>query len=97
MYDSRKSDGCIVPKKSPNNKQKEFCFAEEAEKRRPAKGNPGEQNRLRDRTGGSAKCAGPDTTGSREGQGLGFTTLWHHVYRISTLRVMFYRLGRRTH
>ena len=39
MYDREKSDGCVVPKKRPNNERATARYAEGVEGRRSTKGN----------------------------------------------------------
>ena len=97
MDDSRKSDSLIVPKKPLNKGQKEFCFAEEVEERRLAKGNPGEQNRCRTQDRGSLQSALDRIRQAAEkDRNKRFTTLWHHVYNPTTLRVIFFKLKRQS-
>jgi group II intron reverse transcriptase/maturase len=80
-----------------NNEQIKFSFAEEAEERRLAKGNPGKQNRHRAQDRVSLQSALDRIRQAAEkDRELRFTTLWHHVYNISTLRVVFYKLKRQS-
>ena len=57
MYDDRKSDSSIVPKKLSNKGRMKFCFAEEVEERGLAKGNPRQHNRYRAQNRISLKSA----------------------------------------
>ncbi len=97
MNGSRKSDSSVVPKNLPNKGQMEFCFAEEVEERELTKGNPREQNRHRAQDRARLQSA---LDRVREAAGkdrdLQFTTLWHHVYDMSTLRASFYGLNRKS-
>ena len=47
MHGPGKSDGCVVPLKSSNNGRASLLPAESPEERHPAKGNPGQQPRVR--------------------------------------------------
>lgn len=94
MNGSRQSDNSIIAQKLPNNGRMSIRPAEEVERRELAKGNPPEQTRHR--TQGRARLSralqrirqavqrDPDAR---------LTALWHHVYRVDTLREAYYGLN----
>jgi group II intron reverse transcriptase/maturase len=90
-----KSDGPIVPKKSPNKGTGAPVQAEGMEGRGPAKGNPGRQTRVRAQHRRALQNAlNRIRQAARKDKGLRFTTLWHHVYNIDHLRIAYYALKR---
>ena len=88
-----KSDGPVVPVKSPNKAGQPE--AEAVEGRGPAKGNPHERNALR-----TPGRAGAPSALERVRQAAGkdrrqrFTALLHHVYDVERLRAAYLALKR---
>src|ERR1700728_437067 len=93
MNERGKSDGPIVPKKSPNKAS--VSVAEEMEGRGLAKGNLGQQNapRTQSRISAPSELAQIRQTAKSNKDGK-FTALLHHIYRIDTLRFAFSQLKR---
>ena len=93
MNEHRKSDGPVVPLKSPNKAGQPV--AEEAEGRGPAKGNPPQQNapRTQRRQDASSALERVRLAAARDGR-MRFTTLLHHVYDLHTLRAAYLSLKR---
>ena len=90
-----KSDGCVVPEK-PSNKGGDEPSAERVEGRRPAKGNPAEQNRLRTlRRARLQQALDRVRKAARKDKEKRFTALWHHVYNPERLREAFGRVDRK--
>jgi len=88
-----KSDGPIVPRKSPNNAGRPA--AEGMEGRGPAKGNPQEQTMLR--TQGRARmeeALARVRQAAAKDKKLRFTALMHHIYNPDTLREAYFGLKR---
>ena len=93
MNERRKSDGPVVPLKSPNNAGQPA--AEEMEGRGPAKGNPPQQNapRTRGREGAPSALERVRLAAARDRR-MRFTALLHHVYDLHTLRTAYLALKR---
>jgi RNA-directed DNA polymerase len=93
MNGHRKSDGPVVPLKSPNNAGQPV--AEEAEGRGPAKGNPPQQNapRTQRRQGAPSALERMRLAAARDRR-MRFTALLHHVYDLERLRVAYLSLKR---
>jgi RNA-directed DNA polymerase len=88
-----KSDGPVVPMKSPNNVGQPA--AEEAEGRGPAKGNPPQQNapRTQCRQGAPSALERVRLAAARDRR-MRFTVLLHHVYDFERLRAAYLSLKR---
>ncbi len=103
MDEHGKSDGPVVPSKSPNNacgsrldkSHPAPSAAEGAEGRGPAKGNLRERNTLRaqDRIGVQQALARVRQA-ARKDKKLRFTTLMHHIYNPAMLREAYFGLKR---
>ncbi|MFN2377302.1 MAG: group II intron reverse transcriptase/maturase [Candidatus Binatia bacterium] len=94
MNGRRKSDGPVVPEKSPNNVAPE-AMAEGMEGSGPAKGNPIEQNTLRTQDRQSVQSALERIRQAAiKDRKLRFTTLLHHIYNPETLRAAYWNLKR---
>jgi len=93
MNGHRKSDGLVVPAKSPNNTGQPV--AEEVEGRRPAKGNLRQQNapRTQRRQGAPSALERVRLPAARDRK-MRFTALLHHVYDLKTLRAAYLNLKR---
>jgi len=93
MNGHRKSDGPVVPLKSPNNVGQPA--AEEMEGRGSAKGNPLKQNapRTQSRYGASSALERVRLAATRDRK-MRFTALLHHIYDRRTLRTAFLALKR---
>jgi RNA-directed DNA polymerase len=93
MNERRKSDGPEVPLKSPNNAGQPV--AEEMEGRRPAKGNPPQQNapRTQSREGAPSALERVRLAAARDRR-MRFTALLHHIYNLHTLRTAYLTLKR---
>lgn len=95
-HGSRESDSPIVPKKSSNKGRAAARLAERVEGRGLAKGNAGEQSRLRTQGRESLNQAlARIRQATRQRPGARLTALWHHVYSVDTLRESFYGLNRK--
>ena len=93
MNEHGKSDGPVVPLRSPNNAGRPV--AEEAEGRGPAKGNPRQQNASRTQRRQDAQSAlGRVRLAAARDRKMRFTTLLHHVYNLDTLRAAYLNLKR---
>ena len=93
MNEPRKSDGPIVPLKSPNKAGQPA--AEEVEGRGPAKGNLPQQNAPRTQRRESAPSALERVRlAAARDRKMRFTALLHHVYALPTLRVAYLNLKR---
>jgi len=93
MNGHRKSDGPIVPMKSPNNTGQPA--AEEMEGRGPAKGNLSQQNALRTQRRPSVHNALERVRlAAARDRKMRFTALLHHVYDLETLRAAYWSLNR---
>lgn len=92
MNDHRKSEGLVVPRKSPNNARR----AEEGmEGRGLAKGSPLEQNMRRTQSRISMKSALERIRqASQNDRKKRFTSLFHHIRSTEALRDAFYKLKR---
>lgn len=91
MYGRRKSDEPIVPEKSSNN----ATAAEGMEGRGEAKGSLQQRNALRTQSRAGVKSALERIRrASQKDKETRFTSLFHHVYRVGSLREAFYRLKR---
>ena len=88
-----KSDGPVVPLKSPNKAGQPA--AEEAEGRGPAKGNPPKQNapRTPSRQGAPSALERVRLAAARDRR-MRFTALLHHICDLSTLRAAYLVLKR---
>lgn len=86
------SDGCIVPKKSPNSLE----GLEGMEGRRPAKGNVRESPMPQTQgwEGGMAEALERIRQAAKRDKGEKFTSLYHHVYNVEHLRAAYFRLKR---
>src|SRR5262245_7302144 len=93
MNEHRKSDGPVVPLKSPNNAGQPA--AEEMEGRGPAKGNPLKQNapRTQGRAGAPSALERVRLAAARDRR-MKFTALLHHIYDLTTLRAAYLALKR---
>src|SRR5438552_173983 len=93
MNEHRKSDGPIVPLKSPNKAGQPA--AEEMEGRGPAKGNLPQQNAPRTQRRESAPSALERVRlAAARDRKMRFTALLHHVYALPTLRAAYLNLKR---
>jgi RNA-directed DNA polymerase len=88
-----KSDGPIVPVKSPNNAGRPV--AEEMAGRGPAKGNPPQQNapRTQSRQGAPSALARVRLAAARDRR-VRFTALLHHIYDLNNLQAAYLALKR---
>jgi group II intron reverse transcriptase/maturase len=92
MHDAEKSDGRVVPTKSPNKADK--AVAEAMEGRRSAKGSTEEQNAHRTQSRGSAHSALDRVReAARRDRKKQFTALLHHV-TVARLREAYMALRR---
>src|SRR6516162_6118506 len=93
MNEHRKSDGPVVPLKSPNNAGQPA--AEVMEGRGPAKGNPPQQNapRTQGREGAPSALERVRLAAARDRR-IRFTALLHHIYDPTTLRTAYLALKR---
>ena len=93
MNERRKSDGPVVPLKSPNNVGQPA--AEEMEERGPAKGNPLKQNapRTQGRTGAPSALERVRLAAASDRR-MRFTALLHHIYDVHRLRAAYLALKR---
>ena len=93
MNEHRKSDGPVVPMKSPNNVGQPA--AEEAERRGPAKGKFAPAKRVPDqgRQGAPSALERIRLAAARDGR-MRFTALLHHIYDLNTLRAAYLALKR---
>jgi RNA-directed DNA polymerase len=93
MNEHGKSDGPVVPLKSPNKAGQPV--AEEAEGRGPAKGNPRQQNAPRTQRRQDAQSALERVRlAAARDRKMRFTTLLHHVYDLERLRAAYLSLKR---
>ncbi len=93
MNGHRKSDGPVVPLKSPNNAGQ--SAAEEAEGRGPAKANPHQQNASRTQSRQAAHNALERIRlAAARDRRMRFTALLHHIYDPETLRAAYLALKR---
>jgi len=93
MYEDGKSDGPVVPTKSPNKAAR--GAAEVMEGRGSAKGNVNQQSmsRTQSRTNGMSQALGRVREAARRNKKMRFTALFHHV-TIERLRTSFKALKR---
>ena len=93
MNGRRKSDGPVVPLKSPNNAGQPA--AEVMEERGSAKGNPPQQNapRTQSREGAPSALERVRLAAARDRRRR-FTALLHHIYDLHTLRTAYLTLKR---
>jgi len=93
MNEHRKSDGPVVPLKSPNKAGQPA--AEEMEGRGPAKGNPPQQNAPRTQgwEGAPSALERVRLAAARDRR-MRFTALLHHIYDLHTLRTAYLALKR---
>jgi RNA-directed DNA polymerase len=93
MNEHGKSDGPVVPMKSPNKAGQPA--AEEMEGRGPAKGNPLEQNASRTlcRQGAPSALERVRLAAARDRR-MRFTALLHHIYDVHRLRAAYLALKR---
>lgn len=103
MNEHGKSDGSVVPAKSPNNGGGDRLDlgrprpspAEGAEGREPVKGNSQEQTTLRAQNRYSVQSAlARVRQAARKNKKLRFTSLLHHIYHPTTLREAYFGLKR---
>jgi len=93
MNERGKSDGPVVPMKSPNNAGQPA--AEEMEGRGPAKGKPPQQNAPRTQSRKDAPSALERVRlAAARDRRMRFTTLLHHVYDLHNLRAAYLALKR---
>src|SRR6516165_856285 len=93
MNEHRKSDGPVVPLKSPNKAGQPA--AEEMEGRGPAKGNPPQQNAPRTQCWEGAPSALERVRlAAARDRRMRFTALLHHIYDLHTLRTAYLALKR---
>lgn len=93
MHEGGKSDGSVVPEKSPNKGCGEPRSAEGMEGRDPAKGNPSQP--IRHRTQSRARLQQALARVRRAVQkdrGLRLSALWHHVEDLDRLREAYFSL-----
>ena len=88
MNGTGKSDGCVVPGKSPNEGRDASRPAEGMEERRPAKGNPDTSNsdRAQERTNSLRNALARVRQVAESDHEVKFTSLWHHVYNVNRLQ-----------
>ena len=92
---AEKSDGRVVPEKSPNNETGAPGLAEAMEERRLTKGNPTKDVRVRtQRRGASDGALQRVRQAAKRDKEAKFTALLHHVYRIDHLRTAYRSLDR---
>src|SRR5208282_881628 len=93
MNGHRKSDGPVVPMKSPNKAGQPA--AEETEGRGPAKGNPRQQNapRTQGRQGAQSALERVRLAAARDRR-MRLTALLQHIYELETLRAAYLSLKR---
>jgi group II intron reverse transcriptase/maturase len=93
MNEHGKSDGPVVPLKSPNNAGQPA--AEVMERRGSAKGKPLKQNapRTQGREGAPSALERVRLAAARDRR-MKFTTLLHHIYELTTLRTAYLALKR---
>jgi group II intron reverse transcriptase/maturase len=93
MHDRGKSDRLVVPAKSPNKVPERA--AEGMEGRGRTEGNTPERNALRTQSRGGAPSALMRVRQlARRARTQRFTTLFHHVYAVDTLRAAYYAIER---
>jgi group II intron reverse transcriptase/maturase len=94
MHGPQKSDGLVVPTKSPNNAGR--AATEAMEGRSPAKGNTSQQNALRtqSREVGAPSALERVRDVARKDKGAKFTALLHHVTE-ERLRTAFFELKKK--
>jgi group II intron reverse transcriptase/maturase len=93
MHSRGKSDGSVVPQKSPNKAGRPI--KEAAEGRGPAKGNSSKCNALRIQSrAGASSALERVRQAARRDRKQRFTALLHHVYDIERLRVAYLALKR---
>lgn len=93
MHDPGKSDGRVVARNPSNKGEGAPSPTERGEQRRPAKGNPGGQNRDRTQDRTSLQSALARIRQVAEGdKEVKFTNLWHHVYEVAHLRQAYFDL-----
>jgi hypothetical protein len=93
MNERGKSDGSVVPEKSPNKGSGAPHPAEEMEERDPAKGNPSQP--IRHRTQSRARLQqelARVRQAAQKDRGLQLSALWHHVYDTDRLREAYFGL-----
>jgi group II intron reverse transcriptase/maturase len=95
MNDHGKSDDSVVPMKLPNKGGGTPSSAEGAEGRESAKGNPGQQNRVRTQWWDALQRALERIRqAAKRDKKTRFTALWHHVYSVDCLHKAFFSLKR---
>ena len=93
MNEHGKSDGPVVPLKSPNNAGQPA--AEEMEGRGPAKGNLPQQNAPRTQgRGGAPSALERVRLAAARDRRMRFTALLHHIYDVDRLRAAYFALKR---
>ena len=90
-----KSDGPVVPGKSPNKVCDASQPAEGMEERGPVKGNPHQQTRSRTQCRDDLQSALERIRqAARKERGLRLNALWHHVYGVDRLREAYFGIKR---
>jgi len=93
MNEHGKSDGFVVPKKSPNKAA--LMAAEGMEGRNPTKGNPSQQNTFRAQHRDDVNNALERVRAvARRDKKARFTTLFHHIYDPKMLAQAYFSLKR---
>jgi RNA-directed DNA polymerase len=97
MNERGKSDGSVVPEKSPNKRRGAPHPAEEMEGRDPAKGNPSQptRHRTQSRVRLQQELARVRQA-ARKDRGLQLSALWHQVYDTDRLREAYFGLERKS-
>jgi group II intron reverse transcriptase/maturase len=97
MNERGKSDGSVVPEKSPNKESGAPSSAEEMEGRDSAKGNPSQPTRSRTQSRTSLQQVLTRVRqAAQKDRGLRLNALWHHVYDIDRLREAYFGLERKS-
>ena len=92
----KKSDGVVVPEKQPNKDRARARSAEDVEGRTRTKGNSGERDTCRIQSRESVKSGlARVREAARRDRKQRFTSLYHHVYNVETLRKAYRGLKRR--
>lgn len=96
MNGSGKSDGRVVPGKSPNKDRGAPRSAEGMEERRPAKGNSdtSDSDRTQERVQSLRNALDRVRQVAQSDHEVKFTSLWHHVYNVDRLQQAYFGLKR---
>ncbi len=96
MNGAGKSDGRVVPGKSPNKGRGAPRPAEGMEERRPAKGSPdtSDSDRAQERAKTLRSALDRVRQVAQGDHEVKFTSLWHHVYNVDRLRQAYFGLKR---